>query len=121
MSIDKNSVQIEILGLYGSIFLYTRNDGVSCIADIHEALSLKTKWEDPDMLSRIIFCRMISQAEWRNIDDYGICPQLYDDTNYIIIIDTVSQHIHITCRLDKSIKHNMSFNDFINNYIQHSK
>jgi hypothetical protein len=118
MEINFNTGQVEIIGPYGRVYLYTHNSGNTLVNVINDVLSRKIRWDDPDYLARLIFCRMIPKDKWDDELGFGIGTQLYKDINLLVSLDTVHQTIKISSAFDiyitNSIK--MSFLDFINNF-----
>lgn len=96
MVINSNSGQVEIIGLYGRVYLYTHSNAKDLINIIQEILTKKVRWDDPDYLTRMIFCKMIPQNEWDNETGYGIGTQLYKDVNILISLDTFHQTIKLS-------------------------
>ena len=64
MIVNKNSGQVIIIGPYGSVFLYTHDTADTLVKDVHDALKVGTRWNDPDYLSKMIFCRMLPIECW---------------------------------------------------------
>lgn len=101
METNINSGQLEIKSLYGSVFLYTHDLAHTLLHVIHEVLSKKVKWDDPDYLARMFFCKMIPSEFWKTDLGFGIGTQMYADVQLLITIDTVNNKILIT-NFDKS-------------------
>jgi len=78
-NININSGQVEIIGPFGRVYLYTHDYAKNLVAFVHESLSRRVRWDDPDYLSRIIFCSMIPYNEINNEQGFGIGTQLYVD------------------------------------------
>lgn len=118
METNLNSGQVEIIGLYGRVYLYTHSNSKDLINVMHEVLSKKVRWDDPDYLARMIFCKMIPLDEWDSELGYGIGTQLYKDVNILVSIDTVHQTINISSYRDKQLIHGKvgSFTHFIKNF-----
>ena len=117
MDINKNSGQVEIIGPYGRVYLYTHNDASCLVNDVHSALSLRVRWNDPDYLAKIVFCRMVPLEGWHNDFGYGIGTQLYADVNLLITLDTVKQIITLQSATDMNYKFNMSFEEFMLDFL----
>ncbi len=118
MEISYNTGQIEITGPYGRVYLYTHNTASDLINIVSDVLSRQVRWDDPDYLARMIFCRMVPKDKWNDELGFGIGTQLYKDVNMLISLDTVHQSINISSAFDINITRglSMSFMDFINKY-----
>jgi hypothetical protein len=101
METNKNSGQIEIKGPYGSVFLYTHDLAHNILNIVHEVLNKKVKWEDPDYLARMLFCKMIPPEFWKSDSGFGIGTQMYHDIKLLITIDVINYKIIIS-NLDKT-------------------
>ena len=123
MEINNNTGQIEIIGPYGRVYLYSHNTANELVNVVDEVLSRKVRWDDPDYLARMIFCRMIPQKNWNDELGFGIGTQLYADVNMLLSLDTVHQTIKISSAFETYIVHSvsMSFEDFINNYASNAE
>jgi hypothetical protein len=113
-----NTGQVEIIGPYGRIYLYTHSTADDLINVVNNVLSKNVRWDDPDYLARMIFCKMIPVEDWDNENGFGIGTQLYMDIQMLISLDTVHQTIKISSSFEKYITNSitMSFDDFINKY-----
>ena len=118
METNLDSGQVEIIGPYGRVYLYTHSNSKDLINIMHQVLSKKLRWNDPDYLARMIFCKMIPFDEWDSDLGYGIGTQLYRDVNILVSIDTVHQTINISSYHDKQLIHGKisSFTHFIKNF-----
>lgn len=123
MEINYNTGQIEIIGPYGRVYLYSHNTANELVNVVDEVLSRKVRWDDPDYLARMIFCRMIPKDKWNEELGFGIGTQLYTDVNMLLSLDTVHQTIKISSAFETYIVHSvsMSFEDFINNYASNAE
>jgi hypothetical protein len=93
---EKNNGQIEIRGPFGSVFLYTHDSAHDLMHVVLETLSKKIRWDDPDYLSRILFCSLIPIEFWKSDKGFGIGTQMYNDIKLLITVDTVLQKVIIT-------------------------
>lgn len=114
-----NSGQIEISGPNGSVFLYTHDLAVNLIHVVYNVLSKKIRWDDPDYLSRMLFCELIPKKLWNSDKGFGIGTQMYGDIKYIVTIDTERLTVKLQEKSEDSgifrgSKH--SFEDFIENF-----
>lgn len=118
MEISLNTGQIEVIGPYGRIYLYSHNTANDLVSVVSDVLSRNVRWDDPDYLSRMLFCRMIPKNKWDDELGFGIGTQLYRDVNMLISLDTVHQTIKISSAFESYIVNSitMSFDDFINKY-----
>jgi hypothetical protein len=98
--------------------LYTHSTADDLINVVNNVLSKNVRWDDPDYLARMIFCKMIPVEDWDNENGFGIGTQLYMDIQMLISLDTVHQTIKISSSFEKYITNSitMSFDDFINKY-----
>jgi len=96
METNINSGQIEIKGPYGSVFLYTHDLAHNILHIVYDVLNRKTKWDDPDYLSRMLFCKLVPPELWNSDKGFGIGTQMYHDIKLLITIDTVFNKIVIT-------------------------
>jgi hypothetical protein len=117
---SKSSGQVEIKSMFGKIYLYTHSNAHSLVNNVHDALSELSRWDDPDYLSKMIFCRMVPQEEWESDNGYGIGTQLYVDINLLVSLDTVTQMITIQSLEEKHEKYVMSFKEFVTGYIKNA-
>lgn len=118
MEINFNTGQIEVVGPYGRVYLYSHNTANELVSVVSDVLSRKVRWDDPDYLSRMIFCRMVPKNKWDDELGFGIGTQLYRDVNMLISLDTVHQTIRISSAFETYITNSitMSFDDFLNKY-----
>jgi hypothetical protein len=123
MEINYNTGQIEIIGPYGRVYLYSHNTANELVNVVDEVLSRKVRWDDPDYLARMLFCKMIPKDKWNDELGFGIGTQLYTDVNMLLSLDTVHQKIKISSAFETYIVHSvsMSFEDFINNYASNAE
>jgi hypothetical protein len=115
-NININSGQVEIIGPFGRVYLYTHDYAKNLVAFVHESLSRRVRWDDPDYLSRIIFCSMIPYNEINNEQGFGIGTQMYVDINLLITIDTTSQTIEISSYGSGVDNIKMAIEDFVENF-----
>jgi hypothetical protein len=118
METNFNTGQIEIVGPYGRVYLYTHETANELINVVSDVLCRVARWDDPDYLARMIFCRMIPKNKWDDELGFGIGTQLYKDVNMLISLDTVHHTIKISSYFDSSATRGISmhFEDFINKY-----
>jgi hypothetical protein len=96
VNINFKSGQIEVKGPFGSIFLYTHDDVHKLVDVVSNILSKRIRWDDPDYLSRILFCKLIPVDKFHTETGYGIGVQAYDDVRMIITVDTVNLRVRIS-------------------------
>lgn len=121
MKINKDSGQIEIISPFGRVYLYTHNDAKSLLTIVHNTLSLKVRWDDPDYLSRMLFCEMIPEQFWSSNSGYGIGTQLYADVELLVSLDTVNQKITLSSGSHEFSNFSMSFEEFIVDFLKDAK
>jgi hypothetical protein len=121
MEINKNSGQVEIISEYGRVYLYTHSHSDKLISDVFSALSARVRWDDPDYLSKIVFCHMIPMECWQDEVGYGIGTLLYADVDLLISLDVPKQIISITSALDKGFRYCGSFENFVDGYSKQAK
>jgi hypothetical protein len=120
-NININSGQVEIIGPFGRVYLYTHDYAKNLVAFVHESLSRRVRWDDPDYLSRIIFCSMIPYNEINNEQGFGIGTQLYVDINLLITINTVDQTIEISSFGSGVDNIKMAIEDFVDNFYKNAE
>lgn len=121
MKIEKGTAQIEVRGPFGSVFLYAK-EGKHAIGALHRALSKKKRWDDPDYLTRIIFCELVPEDEWYETTGYGIGTEMYADVDIFISVDSMVQEILIQARGESlQDKFKMTFSKFIENFTSGAK
>lgn len=121
MRINKDSGQIEIISPFGRVYLYTHNDAKSLLTIVHNTLSLKVRWDDPDYLSRMLFCEMIPEQFWSSNSGYGIGTQLYADVELLVSLDTVNQKITLSSGSHEFSNFSMSFEEFVVDFLKDAK
>lgn len=121
MRINKDSGQIEIISPFGRVYLYTHNDVKSLLTIVHNTLSLKVRWDDPDYLSRMLFCEMIPEQFWSSNSGYGIGTQLYADVELLVSLDTVNQKITLSSGSHEFSNFSMSFEEFVVDFLKDAK
>lgn len=47
----------------------------------------KSRWDDFQYLTRIIFCEMIDKEEWRELTGYGISQNVHDGDDKVIVVN----------------------------------
>ena len=121
MEIEKGTAQIEVIGPFGSVFLYAE-EGKGIIGALHAALSKKQSWNDPDFLSRIIFCEMVPKDDWERTSGFGIGTEMYANIDIFVSIDSVSEELSIQA-MDAGLqdKLKMSFDEFITSFTSNAK
>jgi len=117
MKVVEDSGQIEVISPFGRVYLYTHEQAEVLVQQVHDVLSQKIRWDDPDYLSRMLFCNMIPKENWYGEKGYGIGTEQYVDVNLLISIDTTNNHIKIYSAKDKAFHYDSSFDDFITNFI----
>ena len=116
METNKESGQVEIVGPYGRLYLYTSHNKEDLVKQVHETLSLHKRWDDPDYLARMIFCRMVPLESWKEEKGYGIGTQLYADIELLITLNTKDKVITIQVTSDLRKSYSLSFSDFVESF-----
>jgi hypothetical protein len=118
METNLNSGQIEITGPFGRVYLYTYKKGDNLISIVHNVLEKRVRWDDPDYLSRMLFCAMIDEDDLHGELDFGIGTQLYADVNTVVSVNTIYQQVAISSYDDENHirSSRCSFEDFINTF-----
>jgi hypothetical protein len=93
MEVNTNNGQFEIVGPFGSVFLYTHDMAHHMVHTLYDVLSKKEKWNDPDYFTRMLFCRMVPKELWYSNEKFGIGTQMYADIKYLITIHVQQQKI----------------------------
>ena len=95
------------------IYLYQHMDGSYLAETVQTALSKKWRWDDPEYLTRIIFCEMIKGQEDKETG-YGIGTEQHGDIEYLVTVDTEKQTVIIQSGYGKLMEiFKGSFEDFI--------
>lgn len=94
-----------------TVYLYTHWGGSELPSVVRAALARQQRWDDPEYLTRIIFCQMVK----RDVDaetGFGIGTQLHDDNEHpLITVDPDKQTIKIGSVV-------MAFADFIKSHAE---
>jgi len=119
MDINQNSGQVEVIGQYGSIFLYTHDLAHDLLHAVYDVLKKKQRWDDPDYFSRMLFCRMIPCELWDKAEGFGIGTQMYADIKFLITLDLSRKRLTInnlndSCTVCRGTHYD--FQDFIDNF-----
>lgn len=121
MEIEKGSAQVEVIGVFGSVYLYAEN-GKDIISALYRALSRRKRWNDPDYLARIIFCQMVPEEDWDKSIGYGIGTEMYANIDMIIRVDTTTEELTIQSRSSStSQKIKATFNSFVNDWTSNAQ
>lgn len=121
MEINRNSGQVEIISPYGRVYLYTHDTARNLLANVYNILSKERRWDDPDYLSRMIFCEMIPEQFWNSETGFGIGTQLYADVELLVSLDTVNQKITVSSGLHEFDNFSMTFKQFLVDFLKDAK
>lgn len=121
MQINSDSGQIEIISPYGRIYLYSHDRARNLLANVHNVLSKEIRWDDPDYLSRMIFCEIVPEEYWYNDEGFGIGTQLYADTEILISLDTVKETITVSSALHEFENFKMTIREFVVDFLKNAK
>ena len=116
METNKESGQVEIVGPFGRVYLYTSHNRKELVKEVYEALSLRKRWNDPDYLARIMFCRMVPIESWAEEIGYGIGTQLYGDVELLVTLDTTNLVITIQVASDLLNSYSLPFSEFVDTF-----
>lgn len=120
-NININSGQVQIVGEHGSVYLYTHNYAKTLVSIVHEVLSRRQRWDDPDYLSRMIFCAMIPYDDWNKDTGFGIGTQYVIDTNLLIVINLERKRISISSYGSGVDNVLMDMEDFVQNFFRRAE
>lgn len=116
-----NNGQVHILSPFGSVYLYTHETGDDLLTTVHNVLSRRARWDDPDYLTRMVMCAMIPVEQWQEEKHFGIGTQLYVDTNILITLDTIHQRITVQSIDNKYDKFTMKFEEFVTDFFKQAQ
>jgi hypothetical protein len=108
--------QVEIVSEFGRVYLYTHEHVDMLISAVHDTLARRTRWDDPDYLSRMIFCRMVPGDELYEEVGYGIGPAAYADVDVLVTVDCTHQTVYVHAMSDPRHGKLLSFTDFVENF-----
>ena len=75
------------------VFLYTHSGGYCLAEAVQAALARKVRWDDPEYLTRIIFCQMVKGAEADECG-FGIGLGVHGDIEHpLIVVDPANQRV----------------------------
>jgi hypothetical protein len=120
MDVNINSGQIEVKSQFGSVFLYSHENGDNLLNVLWKVLSKNIRWDDADYFARMIFCNMIPKDEWDEELGYGIGPVEYYSASLLIVVNIVKQTIYISKydMINKKFDNKTySFAEFLNEYV----
>jgi hypothetical protein len=87
--------QVKVVLEKGSIWLYTHWGASELVGVVRKALIRgKSRWEDPEYLTRIIFCEMVRGDE-ESLTGFGIGLSQHDDVWRVVTVNTVDQSISV--------------------------
>lgn len=115
-NINMKSGQVQVVGPHGSVYLYTHDHADTLVSIVHEVLSRRERWDDPDYLSRMFFCAMIPYDMWNSDKGFGIGTQYYIDANLLIVINTEMKRISISSYGSGVDNVVMELEDFVQNF-----
>lgn len=73
------------------VFFYTHWAGTELPATLQAALQHNERWDDPQYLSRIIFCEMVGNDA--GFTGYGISSVIGDGEGRVLVVDADAQTI----------------------------
>lgn len=99
------------------VYLYTHWSADELVEKVRAALSKRWRWDDPEYLTRIVFCQMVRAVEDLETG-YGIGTHLHDDIWRLVELDCSEERVRVfdvglddkerKCVLERS------FEDFVN-------
>jgi len=115
---ERAQVKVMMGGVEPSVYLYTHWGGLDLEAVVRHALAKRQRWDDPEYLTRIIFCEMV-RGEERESTGFGISTSENGDIDLLITIDPLKQRLRIEDKSRWGAQRNevMSFDEFINTLI----
>jgi len=92
---DRGQVQIKSnFQNDGDIWLYTHWDGHDLVETVRVAMAKKWRWNDPEYLTRIIFCEMV-KGEESGETGYGIGTFEHGDIWIKVVVDMSRQVVEV--------------------------
>jgi len=76
------------------VYLYQHWDGDYLFQEVQNAIAKGDRWNDPEYLTRIIFCEMVKTFD--QVDGstgYGIGTSQHGDIEYLVIVDIENQNV----------------------------
>jgi hypothetical protein len=115
MNTNPNCGQIEIIGFYGTVFLYTHNKAADLLRTVRTVLTRQKYWQDEDYLSSMLFRELVRYEDDTETEGFGIGTKMYINADILISLDIPQQKIHIVSISHKT--HNvMDFKKFIDKF-----
>ncbi len=108
--------QVEIRDLNMALYLYTFRYGKQLIQDLYVVLSKKLHWDKPDILARMIFCRMVPPEELYSDTGFGISLVSYLNVDVKIVINCELQIVSVFSKGNKAPVWSGTFQKFIDEY-----
>ncbi len=81
-----------------SIFLYSHWGGSELALKVKKALAKRERWDDPQYLTRIIFCQMVGK-DWEMTTGYGIAPYPGEESFPTVRVNTENHTVTIGGKL----------------------
>ena len=115
-NLDPMKALIEIKNEYNEhpVYLYQHSGSETLVYTVYKVLSLRKRWDDPDYLTRMLFCAMVPPEKWDGETGFGIGTGLYHEVELLITLDIPTQQIKIQKSDELFNYEEMTFNDFIN-------
>jgi hypothetical protein len=83
------------------VYLYSHWGGSTLPQVVRDALARGARWDDPDYLTRIIFCEMV-KGDVSGTTGYGIGARVGDGADRIVDVDTQAQRVTLVGRWPES-------------------
>lgn len=90
---DRGLVNIKEDSEDKGVFLYTHWDGTDLPFIVQKALKKQWRWDDPNYLTRIIFCCMVPIIDWDEEHGYGIATTICLPDHLIIVVNVDTKTI----------------------------
>jgi len=108
--------QIEVRDLNMALYLYTVKYGKQIIQDLYVVLSKKLHWDKPDILARMIFCRMMPPEEQYLDTGFGISLVSYLNVDVKITLNCELQIVSVYSKGNRAPVWSGTFQKFIDEY-----
>lgn len=116
MGVNPDAGQIEIIGQYGVVFLYTHEKAKDILKTVHSVLSRRDFWEDEDYLSSMLFRELVKDELNTRTTGFGIGTELYINSNLVVTLDIPRKKICITSILEHQNQGYIDFEEFLQNF-----
>jgi hypothetical protein len=115
METNPDSGQIEIIGRYGIVILYTHDKASDILRTTRSVLSRRLYWQDEDYLSSMLFRELTRFEKSTESEGFGIGTKMYINASVMVTLDVPQQKIHII-NFGGNTHQNMGFEEFISDF-----